>query len=140
MDLTTSDYIALVAAVAAIIALYPQFALLTREKSKKPNSPTESPATSTAEEPSKPQKPRKLNPLGKALVLASCGLSFGVIEIVYFSLLANWNDVAVNVQTMPIHWLVVFYALFVIPGIFLFWAAAHLFNLFEDPKRRSRMD
>jgi hypothetical protein len=76
-------------------------------------------------------EPEKLNAFGKAMLLTSMGLVIGVIEIVLFSATAAFFDVAVDVNTMPTNWLIVFYALFLIPGICFFWASAHLFNLFE---------
>ena len=65
------------------------------------------------------------------MVLTSVGLAIGVIEIVLFSAIAAFFGVAVDVQTMPTNWLIVFYALFLLPGVCFFWASAHLFNLFE---------
>ena len=131
--MNTSDYIALAAAVAAFLALIPQFAQLTRKKGRKKKDSDASSAEPASVEPPKPPEPMELNAFGKTLVLTVYGLAFGVFEIVSFSTAARLYGVAINIETMPTNWLVVFYALFIIPGIFLFWAFVHLFNLFEKP-------
>jgi TRAP-type C4-dicarboxylate transport system permease small subunit len=133
IEMSTSDYIALAAAVAAFLALVPQFAQLLRKKGRKKRDPDVSSAELASAEPPKPPEPIELNAFGKALVLTAYGLAFGVIEIVSFNFVARLYGVAIDVETMPTDWLVVFYALFIIPGLFLFWAFVHLFNLFEKP-------
>ena len=128
--MNTSDWIALAACVAAFLALIPAFTPMLR--GRKSHGKMDSTQASTS--PSKsadPSEPAKLNAFGKALVLTSMALVIGVIEIVLFSAIAEAFGVAVDVKTMPTNWLIVFYALFFIPGVCLFWAAAHLFNLFE---------
>jgi len=124
--MTWSDWIALLAAVAACLALIPAYLPLLKSKNRiswgrKAVKPTKE----------GPSEPVKLNDFGKALVLTSYGLAIGVIELVMFSAIAGLNGVSVDVSTMPTNWLVAFYGIFVLPGIFLFWAAAHLFNLWE---------
>ena len=80
---------------------------------------------------SEPTDPVKLNAFGKALVLTAAGLAIGVVELIVFSAAATVFQIEINVATMPTNWLVVFYGLFLIPGICFFWAFAHLFDLFE---------
>lgn len=128
IDMNSSDWIALAAAFAAFLGLIPQFAQITREKSSKKKGAV---ARATEPAPAEPPEPAKLNAFGRALVLTVIGVAIGVIELVLFSAAANFFAVAMNVATMPTNWLVVFYALFLVPGVCLFWASAHLFNLFE---------
>ena len=125
-----SDWIALAACVAAFLALIPAFAPMLRNRKlrQKPNGAHASPPPSDSAEPA---EPAKLNAFGKAMLLTSMGLVIGVIEIVLFSAIATLFGIAVDVNTMPINWLTVFYALFLFPGICFIWASAHLFNLWE---------
>ncbi|HEY3327302.1 MAG TPA: hypothetical protein VGK14_09025 [Novimethylophilus sp.] len=129
--MNTSDWIALAAACAAFIGLIPQFAQMTRTKSSKEKQPVAKATDAATEEPQGKSEPVKLNDFGKALVLTVCGLAIGVVEIVLFSTFANIYGIAISTVTMPTNWLIVFYALFVVPGVFLFMAFAHLSNLFE---------
>lgn len=139
--MTMSDWISLAACVAAFIALIPSYApMLEARRGKRkgkgaPPSPTalESPPEPSARPVAAEQapEPKKLNAFGKALVLSAMGLCIGVIELVLFSFFAAVGGVAIDLATMPITWQVAFYAIFIVPGICLFWAAAHLFNLFE---------
>ena len=125
-----SDWIALIACIAACLALVPAFAPML--KSRKEDKDTDQPDGSAQQQvTAKNRKPVKLNDFGKALVLTSAGLAIGVIELVLFSAVAGLFDVTVDVKTMPTNWLVVFYGLFLLPGVSLYWALAHLFNLFE---------
>lgn len=124
-----ANWIALAACVAAFLALVPSFSPMLKEH-KSRQKKNEAQATP----PSKPDvsdEPVRLNAFGKALALTSMALVIGVIEIVLFSAVAELFGVAIDVKTMPTNWLVVFYGLFLLPGVCLFWAAAHLFNLFE---------
>lgn len=142
--MNTSDWIALAAAAAAFIGLIPQFAQMTRERNGKtkteqasansqssPDETTQAASTPSASLPAEPSKPVKLNALGRALVLTSMGIAIGVVELVLFSTAAAFMGVEVNSATMPTNWLVVFYALFLLPGVCLVFAFFNIVSVLE---------
>lgn len=129
----TSDWIALAACIAAFLALIPAFVpLLTRSKSPsktQDNAPLPNTAKDESASSATPAPP--LNNFGTALVLTALALVIGVVEIVLFSVAARFFGVAVDVNSMPTNWLVVFYALFIIPGLLFFRAFLSITNMFH---------
>ena len=142
--MNTSDWIALAACVAAFIALIPAFAPIMQSRKKGKSEASSRPIASSPDENSgaapspiesqvekKASEPAKLNAFGNALVLSAMALAIGVIELVLFSSVAGLFGIVVDINTMPTNWLIAFYAIFILPGVCLFWASCHLFNLWE---------
>lgn len=132
--MTTSDWIALTACIAAFIGLIPAFSQLlhSRKSSKSIAIPFKlEEASNVTPLQSEPEERATLNGFGRALVMTSVALVFGVVEIIIFSAVASMYGVAVNVHTMPTNWTIVFYSLFVIPGLCLLMAIAHFTTMFE---------
>jgi hypothetical protein len=96
---------------------------------KKGNAPK--PPKKSGLEPTPSETPKRLNAYGRALAFTSMALVFGVIEIVLFSAVAALFGVDVSIATMPLAWLIVFYSLFLIPGLCLFIALMHISSMFE---------
>jgi hypothetical protein len=97
------------------------------EQAPKANDPSTQSTSPPEQEERKP-----LNGFGRALVLTSYAFVVVVIEVVLFSAVASIYGIEVNVSTMPTNWLVVFYALGLIPGLMLFMAFAFLTTMFDD--------
>ena len=118
---------------AWLFALIPAFLpLLKKAKSSeklkgKTSSPSIVPNESTV--PVEPSLP--LNNFGTALALTALALIVGVIEIVIFSVVANFFGVVVDAHTMPTNWQVVFFLLFLLPGLLLFRAMMSISNMFH---------
>lgn len=130
--MSTSDWTSLAACVAAFLALIPAFSQMVRDRSArgKRKEASEQPAEEAAPAVSTTE-PKPLNALGRALILTSMAVAFGVIELVLFSAVAGLFGVTVDVNTMPTNWLVVFYALFLVPGLGLLFAFFNIVSVLE---------
>lgn len=129
----TAEWIALAAAIAAFVGLIPQFAQMVRKESAPENKglsdqSTEPPPTANG---SAPPKPVKLNALGKALLLTSMGVAFGVFELIMFGAAASLAGVDPRLATMPTLWAVAFYSMFLIPGVFLTFAIFNIVSVLD---------
>lgn len=129
----TSNWIALGALIVAIVGLIPQFhSIFTR---KKRNSRTAVKKTAKAE--ARPIKEKEeiddeesMPFMLRILLLVVYAVAIFIVEIILFSVVAHFFDVNIDLATMPLIWKVVFFALFFIPGVFLFLAFLQFaFNL-----------
>jgi len=77
------------------------------------------------------RQPKRLNALGRAVVLTSMAVAVGVSELIVFSGVATVFSVDVNPSTMPVAWLIVFYALFLVPGVFLMFALINIASVLD---------
>jgi len=129
--MATSDWISLAACVAAFLALVPSFSqMLANRKAEKVNV-TSSPLEKGVSNATHTERP-KLNALGRAFLLSSMAVALIVIEVVLFGLVASLFGIDVNVNTMPIPWLIVFYALFLVPGVLLWFALLNMMGIIKS--------
>jgi hypothetical protein len=131
--MTKSDWIALAACIATFLALIPSFLTLMRDRKpkkqlKKNNQPEIKQNTEV-----KPENQKKSHgPFMNAFVLTIMAVVIGIIEFILFSWFAYMFGVVVEFGKMPLIWNVVFYSLFLIPGVLLFLALINILGTFED--------
>jgi len=135
-----SDWLALAACIAAFLGLIPPFyQILKKKKEKKDNKKksgilesTQSPPINDSKlEEKKLEEKKEQPPMLKALILTIMAIVIFVIEIILFKAVAYMFGVAIDVNTMSLVWSIVFYSLFLIPGLLLFFALNVVLTLFE---------
>lgn len=135
-----SDWIALGALLVAFVGLIPQYyqAFSKRQKKKK-NAPTtkdtstkpiETPTTESSKEESTKREPQP--PMIRILIFLVTAIIIGLIELIIFSAVAHYCGVKVDLSTMTLLWKIVFYSLFVIPGILFVYAFLVFTTMFDD--------
>lgn len=139
----TSNLIALGALLVAIIGLIPQFYQSfnknkqddkknknSKSRTKNKSSINDDKLTSEIPQPEIPDKPIPF--MLRILTMVVMAVAIFLIEIIIFSGIAYLANVKVNLQTMPLTWQIVFYSLFLIPGILLVFACYILVANTED--------
>lgn len=130
----TSNYISLGALFVSIVALIPQYHLVfSKRKIEHQKSENEQRNESSAteetyeiekniesKEPNESKEPMPF--MLKILMLVVFAVASFLVEIILFSMIAYFCGVEVSLDTMTLLWKVIFYALFFIPGVFLFLA------------------
>ena len=127
----TSNAIALGALIISLIGLIPQFYQAFNKKGNV-NKDTKSPKVKmldskvTEESESNNEKIKsEKEPMPymlRILLLVIFAFATFLIEIIIFGAIAHYSGIAVNPDTMPHMWKLIYYALFLIPGVFLFLA------------------
>lgn len=121
----TSNLIALGALIVAVVGLIPQFhELFSRrgKSTKKPNSKKEKSEAEITKTEEAEEEREPMSPMMKILMLVIFAVASFLIEIIIFGIIAYMFGVEVNFTTMPLIWKIIFFALFLIPGAFLFLA------------------
>jgi hypothetical protein len=141
----TSNLIALGALIVAFIGLIPSFhqAFSQRNKDKKKSKTTKTKNNSIdkireldksqdvgTEDKKVEDKP--MPTMLRVIVLSLTGVIIGLIELIIFSGFAYFCDVTVDLATMSLVWKIVFYSLFVVPGIFFWFAFCTFTTMLTD--------
>ncbi|MFO0321677.1 MAG: hypothetical protein ACK504_04525 [Bacteroidota bacterium] len=135
-----SDWIALGALLVAFVGLIPQFyqAFSKKPKKKKTTSANkvplgksnETPTLETSKDDITKREPQP--PMIRILVFLVTAIIIGLIELIIFSAIAHYFGVKVDLNTMTLLWKIVFYSLFVIPGILFVYAFLVFTTMFDD--------
>jgi hypothetical protein len=127
-----SDWIALAACIVTFLGIIPPFyQILTTKKIKKKNDkPAKEQVTASPDLKIEPEN-QKVRPLYNAFIQTIAAVLIFLIELIVFSWLAYVFDVKVDISTMPLNWLIGFYALLVIPGLLLFFALNWVLSVME---------
>lgn len=120
----TSSLIALGALIVAVFGLGPQFyQIFSKKKPKKKKNKSEKVESKKDDQLKKEEEDKEPTPfMLRILMLVIFAVASCLIEIIIFGIIANFCGVEVNLETMPLLWKVIFFSLFLIPGVFLFLA------------------
>jgi hypothetical protein len=129
--MSRSDWIALVACLAAVLALVPAYSGMLQLRRQRKGRKLAAAQEKQSDQAAGSEDMRQPGALMRALVCISMTLLVGVAEVVVFSWIASMYGVEVEPKSMPTNWLIVFYGMFLLPGYFLFLAAAHLSTVME---------
>jgi len=120
----TSNLIALGALIVAVLGLFPQFyPMFSKKKAKKKiNKTPEKTESKTEEQPKENVEKEPMPFMLRILMLVIFAVASFLIEIIIFGIVAHLFGVNIDLATMSLIWKVIFYLLFLIPGVFLFLA------------------
>jgi hypothetical protein len=134
-----SDWIVLGALLMAFVGLIPQYYQAFSRKSKKKKAiSTKNNSTKPVETPSEEilngesAKGEPQPPMIRILIFIVTAIIIGLIELIVFSAIAHFFGVKVDLDTMTLLWKIVFYSLFVIPGILFIYAFMVFTTMFDD--------
>lgn len=117
----TSNLIALGALIVAVLGLFPQFYTMFPKKNTIDKTP-EKKESNTEEQHKEIVEKEPMPFMLRILMLVIFAVASFLIEIIVFGIIAHLFGVNIDLATMSLIWKVIFYSLFLIPGVFLFLA------------------
>jgi hypothetical protein len=120
-----SNWIALGALLVAVLGLIPQFyqSFYSKKTIKRKDKKVEETKSEKPDNLSKSEEEAKPWPF-MLRILLNVIFAFAslLIEMIIFGIIAQLFGVSMNLDTMPLIWKIVFFSLFLVPGVFLFLA------------------